>query len=56
VATLPGTKLLQTSTPFWLKELITGCAAAEFMPGSKAGTIRNKGSLVLINESFEISG
>jgi hypothetical protein len=38
VTTLPGTRLLQTNTPFPLKEVITGSAACAvaFAPSAKA--------------------
>jgi hypothetical protein len=42
VAGFPGGRLLQTSTPFWLNEVMTTCAGIEFMPASNVSAIRSK--------------
>src|SRR3974390_500025 len=46
VAELPGVRLLHVSTPFWLKNVITDCPNAEFIPVSNCSNIKNVTSLV----------
>jgi len=41
VAKLPGARLLQTSAPFWLNDVMTGCPIARLIPVSNDSNIRN---------------